>query len=202
MPLLSSSSKSDSKMKLSLEKGEFEIKLAEIHEDRLSARKDLIEIDKVARLNSIVKESDNHSLKNVKTKYSSFFDDESGNNTKEGLKQLYDELNYDYKQIKKQEQNLKAKLDEVNSKLESLNSSNTLLIFVTRSLNFFKCIRSLIAYAKPYFSLLLTAFFTIFSFMLIFTDLYMDVSYFIHMVENYIQSIIKYEILVSLSLGI
>jgi len=200
IPLMSTSSGSNGdKAQILAERAKINGDINEVKIDIVSTKSDLKEVKNTLRMTSIINDTQNNALTDIKNKYETFFDAESGNTTQEGLKQIVEELNEDLRSHKRELKALTIKHDEVKKKLEEFETSSQ-LIFVIRPLHSFVYLASLRNYIATCISLLVTIFSLGLAVLYVFTNLQIDTPYFIQSIEEYIQSIIKYEIFISLSL--
>lgn len=181
------------------------IEISQVKYDRDTYRKDFKDAKATLNLSNIVNDSQNHALRELKAKYPSFFDEESGNNTKEGLKQVVDYLQGEYSKFNWENNKLKKELKDLETKLanskklteESAESSNVNFLFslIASPLSTPRYLFLLIRTALPYFSLAASLLY------ILGTNFFPDV-YFLSFIQNvvdFIKSVIKYEIAVSLS---
>jgi hypothetical protein len=174
--------------------------MSEVKKDIDSTKADLKEVEKNLQLSSVIKDTQNNALTELKKKYETFFDEDSGNTTKEGLEQIKEELNEDLRSQKREHKDLAIKYGKIVQKLAEFENSNSLLFFVIRPFHSLVNIPFLMSYFRTCFSLLVTIFSLGFTVLYLFTNLHIDTPYFIHSIEDSIISLIKYEIFISLPL--
>jgi hypothetical protein len=202
IPLKSSSSgPNGDKTHFLAEKAKIGREMLEVKKDIDSTESDLKELERNMFMSRTVPDEFNKRLTQFKKKFETFFDDESGNTTKQGLEQIKDELNEDLRSQKREYKGLEIKYEKVVKKLGELES-NSLLFFVIRPFHSLANISCLMSNIKTLFSLLLTVFSLGLTFLYVFTNLHIDTPYFIHSMEDFILSFIKYEIFISLPLFI
>jgi hypothetical protein len=203
IPLKSSSSGSNGdKGHFLAERAKIRRKMLEVKTDIASTESDLVEVNRNMILARTTPEAYNNALKGLKNKYETFFDEDSGNTTKEGLEQIKEELKEDLRSQKREYQGLVIKYEKVVKKITEFESSNSLLFFVIRPFHSLANIPCLMSNIKTLFTLLLTIFSLGLTFICVFTNLHIDTPYFIHGMVDFILSFIKYEILISLPLFI
>lgn len=203
IPLKSSSSGSNlNKTQLLTIKDDITGELKELRDDIKSTKSDLKEVKRTFDLSRIINDAQNNALTQIKNKYSTFFDAESGNTTAQGLTQIMEELSDDLRGQNAQYKDLIMKHNKIVKKLEDLDASSSLLIFVTRPLHSFVYLASLRNYIATCISLLVPIFSLGLTILYVFTNLHIDTPYFIHSITDYIESLIKYEIFISLYLFI
>jgi len=208
--LQSSGMQADSVEKWLSAKAKLEEKLASVKTDLLSTQRELKEAKSVSTLCNLVDDSKNTSIGPMKEKFAEFFDEESGNDTKEGMKEVVNTLTEELNSIKYKHNNIKKNIAHYVNKIEKneklakevaeSSNVNSVLLFLVRPLHFFSYLRPLLSNILPYFSLLVTITSFLISIRFVFPDL--DVPYILHDISNHIQSFIRYEIAISLPLFI
>jgi hypothetical protein len=176
--------------------------MLEVKADIESTKGDIKEVEKNLHLSGIIQDTQNNALIELKKRFETFFDEDSGNTTKQGLEQIKEELNEDLRSQKREYKGLTIKHEKIVQKLAEFENSNSLLFFVIRPFHSLVNIPSLMSYFRTCFSLLVTIFSLGFTVLYLFTNLHIDTPYFIHSIEDFIVSFIKYEIFISLPLFI
>jgi F-type H+-transporting ATPase subunit a len=179
----------------------------EVKADYLSTKKELKEANSVLTLCNLVQESQNSAIGPMKQKFSEFFDEESGNDTKQGvmdvvshLKQEVASLKYEHNTLEKQIADYENKIDKwktLNKETESSNVNSILFILVRRFDNF--------VYLQPLLKNVLTFFSLSFAIVSLLVSLsivfpIIDVPCTVYEIIDNIKSFFKYEIAISLPL--
>jgi formate hydrogenlyase subunit 3/multisubunit Na+/H+ antiporter MnhD subunit len=186
LPIYSSPSNIKDVEPLMAKKKECKEELMEAHE-ALKTLKGAIDLDKV-----LPDKSQNHTMKQIQSHYSAFFDEESGNSKQEGLKQLYTELLEDFNIKKNEYDKAKKNLNEFKPNSEAL-----ITVIVTFNYNF---IFSLLRIILPFITMFISAISLVISISTIFPGINIDIYIpdIVFYIRNYIESIVKYEIFISL----
>nr|UFY98826.1 NADH dehydrogenase subunit 3 [Corynespora cassiicola] len=139
--------------------------LNEIKEDLAYTKDDLKEVEKTLTMANLMSDSKNNALADIKKKYEHFFDEESGNTTKEGLQQIVEELKDDIKNKTKEYRSVKKEWININKELEGLKTSSQSLCVVQP----FGILGTILRFISPYLSII--TFFWFISLVLSFTNL-------------------------------
>jgi len=154
-------------------------------DEALKTLRKALELDKI-----IPDKSKNRSMQEIMSHYKEFFDEDSGNNKQEGLKQLYKELSDDLK-------NKHSKYKKAKENLEQYKSNSQSIIFFLCRFNFIS-----LKHILPYITFILSALSLLLTITSVFPDIYINVFLyipdFVFDIRDYIQSIIKYEIILDL----
>ena len=168
--------------KLTQNKSECKDDMKEAHA-ALKSLIDAIKLDKILK-----DKSKNNSMEKIMSFYEEFFDEDSGNTKEEGLKQLHQELLDDFHHKKKL-------YEEAKLKLEKSDFNSQSIIPVIFSFNF---ISPFLNNILPFIALLISTISLILTFGSIFPNIDIYMPDLIFDIRNYIQSIIRYEIIISL----
>jgi hypothetical protein len=95
-------------------KKEYEV----VKADYLSTKKELQEANSVLTLCNLVQESQNSAIGPMKQKFTEFFDEESGNDTKQGVKEVVSHLRQEVASLKYEHNTLQKQIADYESKID------------------------------------------------------------------------------------
>ena len=176
--------------------------LQEVKQDYSALRMEFKEAKAVSNLCGLVEDSKNSAIGPMKQQYPDFFDELSGNTTKEGAEQVVSYLKGELSNLKVQTERIEMKIQNIESKMKASESSdvNSIVLFLVRPFNSFVCLRPLLNNVIVYFSLWLRIIWLLVSISFIFPIL--DFPCILHNIVDYLESFIRYEIAISLPLFI